>query len=264
MKTGSLALPLALLIVLLAACGGVTAPAPDATPVAAASPTPSQATPDATKLPGSLPGNNAVLSWSRQGGIAGFCDEVVVLADGSYTVSSCVGKYPTQSGQLTSNEYAQLAGWVQQFASFESKPDKAHQVVPDELIFRMSFQGSGTQTASPDEMAAISNFAQDLVKPSTPVSDGGYPDAAFKARDFLAQELGLASDEIRIVNVEAVDWPDGCMDVIVMGQMCTMVVTPGYRVTLQAQGRLYELHTNTTGDSIRRAPGSKPAPPGGV
>ncbi len=56
-----------------------------------------------------------------------------------------------------------------------------------------------------------------------------------------------------MVSVEAVDWPDGCLGVQTPGVMCTMVITPGYRVILEADGKQYEYHTNASGDVVRLA-----------
>ena len=50
-----------------------------------------------------------------------------------------------------------------------------------------------------------------------------------------------------------VDWPDGCLGVQTPGVMCTMVITPGYRVILEADGKQYEYHTNASGDVVRLA-----------
>lgn len=93
--------------------------------------------------------------------------------------------------------------------------------------------------------------------PATAVSGGGYPQAAFKARDALASKLGISADQITIINVEPVDWPDSCLGVSTPGIMCAMMVTPGYRIILRANTSDYEYHTDQ-GDNIVFA-GLKPA-----
>jgi hypothetical protein len=76
------------------------------------------------------------------------------------------------------------------------------------------------------------------------------PGAALNARQALAQKLNIPVDEITIVSVEAVEWPDGCLGVRTPGIMCIQVITPGYRVILEANGELYEYHTNETGSQV--------------
>jgi hypothetical protein len=79
------------------------------------------------------------------------------------------------------------------------------------------------------------------------------PVAALNSRADLAKRLQIDPDTIKLVSVEAVDWPDGCLGVQSPGVMCTMVITPGYRVILEADGKQYEYHTNASGSAVRLA-----------
>lgn len=76
------------------------------------------------------------------------------------------------------------------------------------------------------------------------------PAAAMAAQQALAKKLGIAADGIRITKIEEVEWPDGCLGVNVPGMMCTQVITPGFRVTLEANGKTYEYHTNQSGSAV--------------
>jgi hypothetical protein len=60
----------------------------------------------------------------------------------------------------------------------------------------------------------------------------------------LAENLGLTPDKIKLISTEAVDWPDSCLGVSTEGIMCSQVVTPGFRVVLEADGKKVEYHTN--------------------
>jgi hypothetical protein len=60
----------------------------------------------------------------------------------------------------------------------------------------------------------------------------------------LAKNLGITPDKIKLVSTEAVDWPDSCFGVSMEGIMCSQVVTPGFKVTLEANGKKVEYHTN--------------------
>ncbi len=66
----------------------------------------------------------------------------------------------------------------------------------------------------------------------------------------LSQTLGIPADQIKLVSSEAVTWPNGCLGVQKLGVMCTQIVTPGYRIVLEAGGKQYEIHTNLDGSSI--------------
>jgi hypothetical protein len=79
------------------------------------------------------------------------------------------------------------------------------------------------------------------------------PAAALNSRADLAQRLQVDPDTIALISVEHVDWPDACMGIEAPGIMCAMVITPGYRVILEADGKQYEYHTNETGDVVRLA-----------
>ena len=90
------------------------------------------------------------------------------------------------------------------------------------------------------------------LNPSTSSAPG--KDAAVaNSRNDLAQRLNVDPSVITLVSVEQVDWPDGCLGVHAPGIMCTMVITPGYRVILEANGKQYEYHTNERGDVVRLA-----------
>lgn len=90
---------------------------------------------------------------------------------------------------------------------------------------------------------------------SQPAEDSwaGAPAAALRARDHLAQRLGLGVNVLKLVSAEQIDWPDACMGIETPGVMCAQVITPGYKVILDVNGRQYEYHTNRSGDVVRPA-----------
>ncbi|MCX6047530.1 MAG: hypothetical protein NT075_20695 [Chloroflexi bacterium] len=69
----------------------------------------------------------------------------------------------------------------------------------------------------------------------------------------LGANLGVTSEEIKVVQSEAVDWPDGCLGVATSGMMCTQMIVPGYRIVLEAQGQQFEYHTNRDGSILQAA-----------
>ncbi len=79
------------------------------------------------------------------------------------------------------------------------------------------------------------------------------PAAALSARADLVKRLQIDPDTIKLVSVERMRWPDGCLGVQIPGMMCTMVITPGYRVVLEANGQQYDYHTDETGSTVQLA-----------
>ena len=71
-------------------------------------------------------------------------------------------------------------------------------------------------------------------------------------------QLNLTADQIKVVNVQEMEWPDGCLGVVHMGMMCTQQIVPGFLVILEANGVQYEFHTNQDGSLVVPADGKTP------
>jgi hypothetical protein len=105
-----------------------------------------------------------------------------------------------------------------------------------------------------DDQAIVDLISQVMGQPITeparalPVDP---PYAAAAAEQQLGQELDLPVDEIDLVSFERVEWPDACLGLAEPGELCAEVLTPGWRVTLNAQGQQYEFHTDMNGDKLR-------------
>ena len=80
------------------------------------------------------------------------------------------------------------------------------------------------------------------------------PDSAVQAaKTLLAQQLGITESEITLASLEAVDWPNSCLGIDVPGRMCAQVITPGFRVVLEAEGKQYAFHTDAAGGAVMSA-----------
>lgn len=64
------------------------------------------------------------------------------------------------------------------------------------------------------------------------------------AKEDLSQKVGVKSQEIRVLNVEAVDWPDTSLGCPKEGMFYAQVITPGYKITLEGGGKAYTYHSN--------------------
>lgn len=65
-----------------------------------------------------------------------------------------------------------------------------------------------------------------------------------QAQAQLAQKLNVASNTIKVVSVEPVEWPDGSLGCPKPGLSYIQVITPGYKIVLEAKGKTYEYHTS--------------------
>lgn len=78
-------------------------------------------------------------------------------------------------------------------------------------------------------------------------SDTAAQDAAVST---LAKNLGLDAGEIKVISSKAVEWPDACLGITQEGVACAQVVTPGYKILLEANGKQVEYHTNQDGTVV--------------
>lgn len=102
----------------------------------------------------------AALSWRREGGIAGFCDDLTVSVTGEARASSCRSGELYPAGTLTAEELAQLQGWVQAFGSvaIEMKDPAA----VDAMTVTLSLNGNGSGQPTDDEKQSMIAWAQAL------------------------------------------------------------------------------------------------------
>jgi hypothetical protein len=117
-----------------------------------------------------------VLTWRREGGIAGFCDGLIVYQTGEALATSCKGIAPggQVEGQLAGERLQQLADWIGKFESFDvvQKDD----ATADAMVVQVVFYGQGTTKATEADVQAIREFAaqvfQELTFPQGPGGPG--------------------------------------------------------------------------------------------
>ena len=101
-------------------------------------------------------------AWHREGGFAGFCDDLTVYLTGEVWAGSCRGTTPEDLGhfRLSAEQLATLYIWVDTFAPFEyGQRDLA---TADSMTVYLIFSGAGAQTATEADQALILDFAQHL------------------------------------------------------------------------------------------------------
>lgn len=74
-----------------------------------------------------------------------------------------------------------------------------------------------------------------------------------RARVDLSGSLDVPDAEVSTREVTRVDWPDACLGAARSGEVCAEIITPGFRVVLEAQGREHVYHADLRGN-IRPGP----------
>ncbi len=72
------------------------------------------------------------------------------------------------------------------------------------------------------------------------------------AKTALATELKVASNSITVVSATVMEWSDSCLGLGGAAEICAAVITPGYKVTLSANGKTYVYRTDATGSVVRK------------
>jgi hypothetical protein len=103
-----------------------------------------------------------VLAWHREGGIAGFCDDLTVYVTGQAYAASCRRDPPATVAQrrLTADELARIYGWVDTLAGWEYR--EGDLAVADGMLVTVVFSGAGDAAATESDQQAVATFAQAL------------------------------------------------------------------------------------------------------
>jgi hypothetical protein len=83
------------------------------------------------------------------------------------------------------------------------------------------------------------------------------PGAALAARAELALLSNVPEAMVRFLALEPVDWSDACLELPKQNEGCAKVITPGYRVTMEADGKLIIYRTDRAGAIIRAESGTQ-------
>lgn len=113
---------------------------------------------------------NIALIWKREGGIAGFCDTLVVFLSGEVFASQCrpqaEGRMGIFADLLSAQEQKQFNGWVTKFAEthLDASDPKG---VADRMETTLELYGTGSKAPTESEQQALFQFAQDLYQKLT-------------------------------------------------------------------------------------------------
>jgi hypothetical protein len=79
------------------------------------------------------------------------------------------------------------------------------------------------------------------------IPSGPAGDVVAAAREYLADQLDIPTQEVEPVLVEPAEWSDASLGCPEPGKAYAQVITPGYRIVLRVGEREYELHSDREG-----------------
>jgi hypothetical protein len=71
------------------------------------------------------------------------------------------------------------------------------------------------------------------------------------AKTTLATRLNIDISKILILEAMETDWSDSCLGLGGPAESCAAVITPGYNILMQANGKEYRYRTNETGTTVK-------------
>ncbi len=98
----------------------------------------------------------------------------------------------------------------------------------------------GEITTPPATDSATDDNPEDLVTPVDPVA----AELVNLARRRVADDLGLATRRVRLIEVTAYTWPDTSLGCPLRGETYSVLEVDGYRVVLEAADNQYIFHTD--------------------
>ncbi len=111
-------------------------------------------------------------------------------------------------------------------------------------------QQAGTKPALPPTEEAYPAPREISPAATPPAIPAGAQASVEGARADLAGRLGMPVDQVQVVQVEEVEWPDASLGCPEPGMMYAQVVTPGYRIILDAEGQEYKYHADRRGQAV--------------
>ncbi|MEZ4517716.1 MAG: hypothetical protein R3C44_13115 [Chloroflexota bacterium] len=108
-------------------------------------------------------GDTWVIQWHREGGIAGFCNDVTIYTTGSTLISNCQSGEFTNiaEAQLTADEQETVNQWRATFSSWSY--EQSDPAVADAILIRLEFVGDGTREPDEATLQQMSRLAQQVL-----------------------------------------------------------------------------------------------------
>jgi hypothetical protein len=102
---------------------------------------------------------------------------------------------------------------------------------------------STTTTVAPATSTTI-----DEATSTTETTVPGKPTVAEAAIAHLAAKLGIPEEDVQVIEIRIVEWPDGSLGCPEEGKVYTQAVVEGVQVILQADERIFDYHAGSDGE----------------
>jgi len=201
-------------------------------------------TPEPTPIQGDG-GDEIVITFHLEGGIAELCYELAIQHDGEYRLSSC--KHAEAYGMLGGQFLEQLREWDDLYAPFEvlveDEPGS-----PKSLTRRLTWNGTGREPSSEETRQKMLSWIAEL--PIQDLRRAWAEMAALRAATiYLANLLSIDEAQVTLISYKPGSWPDASLGCPQEGRTYAQVTTAGYSITFMVANRDYEVHTNADGSS---------------
>jgi hypothetical protein len=146
------------------------------------------------------------------------------------------------TGILSVFDYTVISEQIKIVHVYKGKGVRMKKVLPSVFVLIVLLAACAPQAAATQPPV---NMTEEPMQGS-----GDLTSAQDAAVSTLAKNLGLETSEIEVVSTESVEWPDACLGVTQEDIACAQVVTPGYKIILEANGKQVEYHTNEDGTVV--------------
>jgi hypothetical protein len=113
------------------------------------------------------------------------------------------------------------------------------------LLAACSSTTTPSQSESPLGTPTADEPTPTIAEPAPSVGEPTVPAEAAEVtlvKGDLARQLGIAVDQIQVVSIKAVDWPDTSLGCPKPNMFYAEVITPGFEIILEANGQEYAYH----------------------
>lgn len=133
-----------------------------------------------------------------------------------------------------------------------SVPDEmCLQVITPGYLILLDVNGQRYEYHTDQSGGTLRIIGDSTLEPIKPGLDLDKPKTTLAAMQALNQATGISVNEIKVASIEAVQWSDSCLGLAKSAELCAEVITPGWIIFLEAEGKIYEFHTDLSGKNIR-------------
>ena len=182
------------------------------------------------------------LGWQREVLAAGLCDRLAVDEDNRGFYGRC--SEGLRLARLTPQELTTYLTYVARYEAFthvaQTNPGRV-----DNSSVRLQFSGRGRRAPTDVEKVQVATWAALVYERLVGAEERA--ELVGLARQHLSGRLGISMAAIREISVEPVTWVDACLGIPAEGRSCPSMLTPGFRILLDAGGVTHEYHTDLLG-----------------